>query len=118
MAELHAALAWVAVVGAVAVVAAALPTAAGRTESYRLLDLAILVQIGSTAAAALVGLLLLVGGRGPSEALHFVYAAVALAIVPVVRYTARERTAVRMARLVALAGLVAAVSIVRLFMTG
>jgi hypothetical protein len=117
MAELHTALAWVAVAGAVAVVLAALPAAAGRTESYRLLDLAILVQIGTVAAAVMAGLLLLPRG-GPADGLHFLYAVVALAGVPAVRYAARDRNVKSMARLVALAGLVVVVSIARSFMTG
>jgi hypothetical protein len=118
MAELHAALAWVAVAGAVAVVAAALPAAAGRTASYRLLDLAILGLVGSTAAAALAGLLLMLLGHRPSEALHFLYAAVALAAMPIARYAMRDGRVTQMARFVALAGVMALVSIVRLFMTG
>jgi hypothetical protein len=118
MAELHTALAWIAVVGAVAVVAAALPTAAGRTASYRLLDLAILGLILSTAVAALTGLLLLLLGHRPSEGLHFLYAAVALAAIPIARYGMRDRSVIRMARFVALAGVIVLVSIARLFMTG
>ena len=118
MAELHTALAWIVVVGAVAVVAAALPTAAGWTASYRLLDLAILGLIVSTVAAALAGLVLLLIGHRPSEALHFLYAAVALAAMPVARYAMRDRSVIRMARFVALAGVIVLVSIVRLFMTG
>ena len=118
MAELHVALAWIAVAGAVAVVAAALPTAAGRSASYRLGDLAILVLVGSTAAAALGGLVLLLLGHRPSEALHFLYGAVALAAMPMARYAMRDRSVSQMARFVALAGVVVLVSIVRLFMTG
>jgi len=118
MAELHAALAWIAVAGAVAVVVAALPAAAGRTASYRLLDLAILGLIGSTVAAALAGLVLLLLGHRPSEALHFLYAVVALAAMPIARYAMRDRSVSRMARFVALAGVIVVVALVRLFMTG
>jgi hypothetical protein len=74
--------------------------------------------IGSTAVAALAGLVLLALGHRPSEALHFLYAAVALAAVPIARYATRDRGVIQMARFVALAGLVVLVSIVRLFMTG
>jgi hypothetical protein len=118
MAELHAALAWIAVVGAVAVVAAALPTAAGRTASYRLLDLAILGLVGSTSAALLAGLVLLLLGHRPSEALHFLYAAVALAALPIARYAMRNQSASQMARVAALGGVIVLVSVLRLFMTG
>ena len=118
MAELHVALAWIAVAGAVAVVAAALPAAAGRTASYRLLDLVILGLIGSTVAASLAGLVLLLLGHRPSEALHFIYAAVALAAMPIARYALRDRSVSSMARFVALAGLIVLASVVRLFMTG
>lgn len=118
MAELHAAFAWLAVAGTVAVLAVGIVLAAGRTRSYALLDGAILVQAGAAALAAAVGLVLAVAGHGLRDPLHIVYAVVAVSAAIATRYAVRGHDPRRAGRWIALAGVVILGVMVRLFMTG
>lgn len=116
--QLHAVLAWLAVAGAVALLGAAILTATRRDGSYRLLDRAILVQLGTLALAALSGLAFPVGGTLPRDPLHFLYAAVGLVVAPGVRTWTRGVDARRMGRWQVVAAAVVLGAVLRLFMTG
>jgi ABC-type proline/glycine betaine transport system permease subunit len=117
MVPLHVALAWVAVAAGVVLLGVAVATAAGRTASYRELDAAILAQLATTGAAAIVGLVLPIAGSAVRDPLHIVYAVVALVVAPIARYLGRG-DARRIGRFAVLAGLVVLGSTLRLFMTG
>jgi hypothetical protein len=116
--QLHALLAWLAVAGALALLGAAILTASRHDESYRLLDRAILVQVGTLAIAALSGLALPVIGSLPRDPLHFLYAAVGLLVAPGVRYATRGSDARAMGRWQVVAGAALLGAVLRLFMTG
>jgi hypothetical protein len=116
--QLHAVLAWLAVAGALALLGAAILTATRRDESYRLLDRAILVQLGTLALAALSGLAFTVGGTLPRDPLHFLYAVVGLLIAPGVRFWTRRVDARKMGRWQIVAAAVVLGAVLRLFMTG
>jgi hypothetical protein len=117
MAPIHVALAWAAVAAGVVLLGAAILTAAGRTASYRALDAAILAQLGTTGAAAIVGLVLPLSGSAVRDPLHLLYAVVALAAAPIGRYAGHGDTR-RIGRYAVIAGLVVLGSTLRLFMTG
>ncbi len=117
MVPLHVALAWAAVAAGVVLLGVAVATAAGRTASYRELDAAILAQLATTGAAAIVGLVLPIVGSAIRDPLHIVYAVVALAAAPIARYSGHG-DARRIGRFAVLAGLVVLGSTLRLFMTG
>jgi hypothetical protein len=118
MEQLHFLLAWLAAVGAVVLVVASVLTATGRTPSYLLLDRAILGQIATLLAAIISGLIVAPATSGPRDALHFLYAVVALLAPGATRYALRASDATRMGRWVTVAALVAAGAVARLFMTG
>jgi hypothetical protein len=117
MAPIHVALAWAAVAAGVVLLGVAIVTAAGRTASYRELDAAILAQLATTGAAAIVGLVLPIAGLVIRDPLHLVYGVVALAAAPIGRYLGRG-DARRIGRFAIVAGLVVLGSTLRLFMTG
>ncbi|HEY7589804.1 MAG TPA: hypothetical protein VH723_02355 [Candidatus Limnocylindrales bacterium] len=117
MGGLHLVLAWASVLAALGYVAAAALTATGRTASYRELDGALLVQLGTTALAAVAGLVLPVTGSVVHDPLHVLYAAVAVAVPATARYAGRNDTR-RMGRFALIAGLIVLGSLLRLFMTG
>ena len=117
MVTIHVALAWAAVAAGLALLVVALLTAAGRTASYRELDAAILAQLATIGATAIVGLVLPVTGSTVRDPLHLVYAVVALAAAPLGRYMGRG-DARRIGRFAVVAGLVVLGSTLRLFMTG
>jgi len=105
-------------VGAIGVVVAAVTAGWGRLgRPGRLaVDRAILVAIAAVLAALGSGLLLLVLGGRPADALHFVYAAAALAVLPVARFAsvlARRRPLA-----VVVGALVLVALVVRLAQTG
>jgi hypothetical protein len=116
--QLHALLAWLAVAGALALLGAAILTASRRDESYRLLDRAILVQLGTLALAAVSGLAFPLGGTLPRDPLHFLYAALGLLVAPGVRYATRGADARRMGRWQVVGAAVVLGVVLRLFMTG
>lgn len=117
MAPLHVALAWAAAAAAVGLLVVAIATAAGRTASYRALDTAILVQIVTTSAAAIAGIVLPLTGSTVRDPLHLLYGLVALGAAPLSRYLGRG-DALRIGRYAVVAGLVVLGSTLRLFMTG
>jgi hypothetical protein len=116
--QLHALLAWLAVAGVLTLLGAAILTASRRDESYRLLDRAILVQLGTLALAALSGLAFPLGGTLPRDPLHLLYAALGLFVAPGVRYATRGADAGRMGRWQVVAGVVLLGVVFRLFITG
>lgn len=118
MAPVHVALAWAAAAAAVALLVVAIATAAGRTASYRALDNAILVQIVTTGAAAIAGIVLPLAGSTVRDPLHLLYGLVALGAAPISRYAGRRGDARRIGRYAVVAGLVVLGSTLRLFMTG
>jgi hypothetical protein len=116
--QLHALLAWLAVAGALALLGAAILTATRHDESYRLLDRAILVQLGTLAIAALSGLAFPISGTLPRDPLHFLYAVVGLVVAPSVRAWTRRLDARRMGRWQLVGAAVVLGAVLRLFMTG
>lgn len=79
-------------------------------------DRAVLLALVVVALGAVTGLAVFLGGGAPSDPLHFVYAVVALAILPAVRFwdrLAAHRSLALGAGAVALAALM-----LRLFQTG
>jgi hypothetical protein len=116
--QVHALLAWLAVAGALALLGAAILTATRRDESYRALDRAILVQVGTQALVSASGLVLPLTGVLPREPLHLLYAAVGLLLAPLVRYATRNAPAGRIARWQIVAAAVVLGVVLRSFMTG
>ena len=82
---------------------------AGRLEAV------LLIAVGATIAG---GLGLLVGGGRPREALHFVYAVIAFAVLPVANSIARRSGPRAQAGVALAAAAVILVVILRLFETG
>ena len=76
-----------------------------------ILGVIVLVALGST-----IGLVLLLGGEGPDDPLHLVYAALALFVLPVARFW--DRLSSRNALAVGVAAVVLALLVLRLFQTG
>ncbi len=79
-------------------------------------DRVILVAIGATAASIVLGLVLLATGPGPADPLHFLYAVVALVVLPAIRFW--DRLAARRGLWLGVGGVVLALLAVRLFQTG
>jgi hypothetical protein len=121
LAQLHLALAAGAAVVAAGVVVLGVVDAAGvvtADRSKRLLDRGILALLAVTAAAAIVGPLVLLVAGPPREWLHLVYAAAALAAAPVARAIAAARGSSRTGAWVAVGGLVTLAALLRLWGTG
>jgi hypothetical protein len=121
LAQLHLALAAGAAVVAAGVVVLGVVDAAGvvtADRSKRLLDRGILALLVVTAAAAIVGPLVLLVAGPPREWLHLVYAAAALAAAPVARAIAAARGSSRTGAWVAVGGLVTLAALLRLWGTG
>jgi hypothetical protein len=120
--------AWLAVAaGVVAALAAVLGAMAGlgiaRGRAMRLwLDRAVLALLVVVAAnVALGGLVAILGagGRaGPADPLHFVYAVVALLVVPVLRLEAMRRRSARVGWWVCAGAIVTLGALLRLWATG
>lgn len=81
------------------------------------LDRAILAALGLVAVNIAAGLVLLVTGARPADALHFLYAALALAVLPAARFW-RGRGSGAPAALMALAAAILLGFTLRLFQTG
>ena len=79
-------------------------------------DRAILAAIALVAIAALVGLLQLASGGPPDDPLHLMYAAVALLILPLVRFW--DRLAGRRTLAIGTGTVILALLLLRLFQTG
>ena len=100
------------------VVAAGALSSRGNDPSRLLIDRVILVQLLLAAATALAGLVLALTVRGPSDPLHFVYAAIVVGGLPVVRYAVHRRARPSFGRWIAVAALVVMGALLRSFMTG
>jgi hypothetical protein len=118
MTGLHALMAWLTVASTLAVFVAALPGAMVREARRTWIDRAVLVQLVAAALACLAGLAVAVTQGAPSDALHFVYAAVVLALLPATRYAVHGMTGRRFAIWIAVAALIAMGALLRSFMTG
>jgi hypothetical protein len=118
MAAFHAFLGWLTVAATIAVMVAALPGAIGLASGRRWIDRAILSQLAAAAASGVAGVAVAVSGRGPREALHFVYAAIVIAALPGARYAVHAKTARPFAAWIAVAALVVMGALLRSFMTG
>lgn len=114
--DVHGALA--VAVGLIGVVAAAVTIGWGRfgRPGRLAVDRAILVAIAAVILAIGSGLLLLAVGGRPVDALHFVYAAAALATLPIARFAGAF--AGRRALAVAVGAVVLVALVVRLAQTG
>lgn len=81
-----------------------------------------IVNLGWTVAAALlaaiVGLLLLIGGPGPSDPLHLLYGALAVAALPGAALVAAGRPPRERAIVVLIGAVVLLIVVLRLFQTG
>lgn len=88
----------------------------GRLKRFAL-DRAILAALALTLIAAASGLAVLLTGHRPADALHFLYAAVALAVLPIVRLTGGVIGS-RRTLAVGVGGLLLALLVVRLYQTG
>jgi hypothetical protein len=109
----------VALLTAVAVGALLLVVLAGAVTHHQrrfARDRAILAGVTLVIIAALAGGLLLAGGSRPDDPLHLLYAAVALIILPLVRFW--DRLAGRRALAVATGAVILALLLLRLFQTG
>jgi heme A synthase len=113
----HRLLGWL--VGGAALIAALLALAGWARPPLRRqwLDRAILATIVLVAIDVLVGLALLVTGARPVDPLHFLYAVLALAALPVARFWGGRRRGPR-AGLILLGAVVLVGLIVRLYQTG
>ncbi len=100
------------------VLAVAVALATGRGPGRRAVDRAILVALALVAITVVVGAPLPVTGAPPRDPLHFLYALVALAGLPIARVAAADADPRRLGRFVALAALLVLGAMVRLFMTG
>lgn len=76
------------------------------------------VLVGLLAAQIILGGFLYVQGRRPAEPLHYLYAVVALAAIPAARSLALDAPARSRAGVMAVAGIVVAALVWRLFATG
>jgi hypothetical protein len=105
-------------VGVVGVVVAAVTIGWGRfgRPGRLAVDRAILVAMAAVLLAIGSGLLVLAAGGRPADALHFVYAAAALAALPIARFAGWFAS--RRALAVVVGALVVAALVVRLAQTG
>jgi hypothetical protein len=88
---------------------------AGRDVRFAL-DRAILAALGFVAIGIVVGLVILATGGRPTDPLHLLYAAVALLILPIARFS--DRLAGHRLLAVGVGGVILAGLVVRLFQTG
>jgi hypothetical protein len=85
--------------------------------SRKWLDRTILGALFAVAAAGVSGATLAVSGHSPSDALHYLYAVVALVTLPLARFWGGRLAAPRPGRML-LAGLIFTGVTLRLFQTG
>lgn len=81
-------------------------------------DRLILAVLAATGLTALFGAAVALTSRAPSDALHVVYGAVALVVLPIARYVGRTGSDRRRAGWLALGSLVELAVFARLFQTG
>jgi hypothetical protein len=113
--------AWSATAGAVAaalLVVLGVLDGARAISAKRRLDRLVLALLAAMTVSALLGPGIVIGVRPPSDPLHFLYAVIALATVPLLRYTAGRRGSPRIGWWVAAGGLVTLGSLLRLWVTG
>jgi hypothetical protein len=118
LALLHA---WAATAGAVAAGLLVLLGAldgAGAIRARPWLDRLALALLAAMVVSALLGPGIVIGVRPPSDATHYLFAAIALATVPVLRFAAVRRGSARAGWWVAGGGAVTLVALVRLWATG
>jgi hypothetical protein len=118
MTAAHVALAWLAATSIVAVLVAALATAAGLTRGYGWLDRALLAQLALTGLAVATGVATFAFARPPGDPLHLLYGGVAAGAPLAARIALQGRDPRRLGRWVAVAAAVAIGATVRSFMTG
>ena len=114
----HFALACASVVGITALLVASLATATGWLRTRLWLDRSILAQTGTALAAAVIGLVMLVAGSRPPDALHLVYGVVLVVGPLAARYVVRNVATRRTGGAMAIVAIVLAGVVVRSFMTG
>jgi hypothetical protein len=105
----------VAASAAVVLAVAVVGRVTGRDVRFAL-DRAILAGLVLTAAGIVLGLVILITGGRPTDPLHLLYAAVALAVVPIARFW--DRLAGHRLVAVGVGALILAGLVVRLFQTG
>lgn len=116
IAAIHAAIALLVAISALAVlIVAAVGRIGGRDVRFAL-DRAILAGLGLVSAGVVVGLVILVTGGRPADPLHLLYAVVALVILPIARFW--DRLASHRLLAVGIGGLILVGLVVRLFQTG
>jgi hypothetical protein len=118
LSSLHLWFAVAAIAADLGLVAVSLVGVATRRWNRLLGDRLVLAVLGATGLAALLGAGVAVTSRAPSDALHFVYAVVALVVLPIARYIGRSGSDRRRAGWLALGSLVQLTVFVRLLQTG
>ncbi|HEY3522882.1 MAG TPA: hypothetical protein VGK63_04200 [Candidatus Limnocylindrales bacterium] len=118
MSEFHATGALALAVTDLLVLIAAIALGLGARSTRLWLDRAILVALILAAIDALVGIVLIASGHGPSDLLHVVYGAAALLVLPIARWAGRGADPRRRALWVAAGSVVLAAVLLRLAQTG
>ncbi len=118
MTPVHQWLAYVALAGAVLLLAAAALGLAAPPRLRVWLDRAILVALVALAIAALSGLPLIVLSGGPADPLHLLYAVIGPGLIVVARYLGNDVDRRRRALYMAVAAITLLAVIYRLFTTG
>jgi heme A synthase len=113
----HRLIGWLVAAAALAVAVIAVIGWARPPLRRHLLDWAVLAAIALVALDALVGAVVVLSGARPADGLHFLYAALALAILPAARFWGGRARGPR-ASLLAIAGMVLLGFTLRLFQTG
>ena len=118
LARLHAWVATAAAVVAGLIAIVGLLDGAGLVRARARLDRLGVVLFGSLLLVVLLGPGLVVGLGGPADPLHFVYAAVAIAAVPLLRLLAERRGAERAGWWVAAGGIITLLALYLLWQSG
>ena len=116
LADIHRILAVLVAAGGVAVALVVVVGAVTHRPVRFARDRAILTAIGLVAIGAATGLVILLGGGAPADPLHLLYGALALLILPVVRFW--DRLAGRRALAIGIGGVILSLLVLRLFQTG
>lgn len=113
--------AWLATAGAVVAAALVLLGAldgAGVVDARRWLDRLAIALVALMLGALLLGPAMAIGAGGPADPLHFLFAAVAVLAVPVLRQVAVQRGSARVGWWVAAGAVLTLVALQRLWATG
>jgi hypothetical protein len=117
--DLHAALAILAAIAAGAtLLLVATAAVRGRTLVQPWTDRAILFALALVVANVFVGAGIAVGGRRPADPLHYLYAILAIVVLPIARFGGGESWARRRALVIGLGAIVLVGLVVRLVQTG